>query len=117
MKSAFVALFALSMFAQASDLRVGIIGLDTSHVPAFTELLNNPGSKNHVPGAKVVAAFKGGSPDIESSWNRVDQYTKELQEKYGVKLYDTIEEMCQQGDAGMHESVDGPPHQKQARPV
>ncbi|MGV3484480.1 MAG: tRNA-dihydrouridine synthase, partial [Planctomycetaceae bacterium] len=40
------------------EIRVGMIGLDTSHVVAFTELLNNPSNKNHVPGAKVVAAFK-----------------------------------------------------------
>ena len=68
----------------ADELRIGMIGLDTSHVTAFTALLNDPKSPNHVSGAKVVAAFKGGSPDIESSWSRVEGYTKELREKYGV---------------------------------
>ncbi|MSU62440.1 MAG: Gfo/Idh/MocA family oxidoreductase [Pedosphaera sp.] len=103
--------------ARGADLRVGLIGLDTSHVTAFAELLNDPKHKQHVPGAKVVAGFKGGSPDIESSWSRVDKYTTELQEKHGVKIYSTIEELCQNVDAVMLESVDGRPHLEQARPV
>ena len=50
--------------ARGADLRIGIIGCDTSHVVAFTENLNNPEAKGHVAGGKVVAAFKGGSADI-----------------------------------------------------
>jgi predicted dehydrogenase len=103
--------------ALGAELRVGIIGCDTSHVPEFTELLNNPDGKNHVPGAKVVAAFKGGSKDIESSWSRVEGYTKTLKEKYNVRIYDTIEEMCKDVDAILLESVDGRPHLEQAKPV
>lgn len=102
---------------RAADLRLGIVGLDTSHVTAFTEILNDPASKGHVSGAVVVAAFKAGSPDIESSWSRVDGYTKTLQEKYGVKLYDTIEELCRNVDAVLIEHVDGRPHLAAARPV
>lgn len=45
----------------AEDLRLGMVGLDTSHVTAFTEILNNPKAKGHVPGARVVAAFKGAA--------------------------------------------------------
>jgi predicted dehydrogenase len=86
-------------------------------VTAFTALLNDPSNKNHVPGARVVAAFKGGSPDIESSWSRVDAYTRELQEKHGVTIHDTIEAMCDAVDVVMLESVDGRPHLEQARPV
>lgn len=100
-----------------AELRIGLIGLDTSHVIAFTKTLNDPKDKNHVDGARVVAAFKGGSPDIESSAKRVDGYTKELQEKYGVKIVDSIEDLCKQVDAVMLESVDGRPHLAQARPV
>ena len=65
----------------ADDIRIGMIGLDTSHVTAFTPVLNDPKNPNHVPGAKVVAAFKGGSQDIEASASRVEGYTKELREK------------------------------------
>ena len=98
-------------------LRIGMIGLDTSHVIAFTRLLNDTNQSNHVPGGRVVAAFKGGSPDLESSWSRVDGYTRELKEKFLVRIVDSIEELCQQVDAVMLESVDGRPHLEQARPV
>ena len=57
---------------RGADLRIGIIGCDTSHVIAFTEILNNPSAKDHVDGGKVVAAFKGGSPDVSSSATRVE---------------------------------------------
>ncbi len=101
----------------ADELRLGLIGLDTSHVTAFTKLLNDTKDKNHVPGGKVVVAFKGGSPDIESSWSRVEGYTKELQDQHGVKIVSTIEELCSQVDAVLVTSVDGRPHLEQARPV
>src|SRR5262245_324866 len=101
----------------AEDLRLGLIGLDTSHVIAFTQLINDTQRKDHVPGGKVVAAFKGGSPDIESSASRVDGYTRQLQEDFGVSLVPTVEELCQRVDAVLLESVDGRPHLEQARPV
>src|SRR5215208_5704093 len=110
-------LLALTLSLRAADLRLGMIGLDTSHVPAFAELFNNPNAKNHIPGAKVVAAFKGGSPDLESSASRVDGYTKTLAEKYNVEIVPTIEELCAKVDAVLIESVDGRPHLTQARPV
>ena len=101
----------------AEDLRLGLIGLDTSHVIAFTQLLNETSHKDHVTGGKVVAAFKGGSPDVDSSRTRVDGYTKQLQEQFGLTIVPTIEALCQQVDAVLLESVDGRPHLEQARPV
>ncbi len=110
-------LAAVSAVGMAADLRVGIIGCDTSHAVAFTETLNNPTSKGHVAGARVVAAYKGGSPDIPSSANRVGEYAGKLETQYGVKFYDTIEELCRAVDVVLLESVDGRPHLEQARPV
>ncbi len=101
----------------AADLRIGMIGLDTSHVTAFTKVLNNTNDPAHVAGARVVAAFKGGSPDIASSRDRVEGFTKDLREKYGVEIVDSIEELCRRVDVVMLESVDGRPHLEQARPV
>lgn len=101
----------------AADLKVGLIGLDTSHVTAFTGILNDPKAKDRVQGARVVAGFKGGSPDIESSWSRVEEYTKTLREKFGVTIYDSIPELCRNVDAVMIESVDGRPHLEQLKPV
>ncbi|MFH1742201.1 MAG: Gfo/Idh/MocA family oxidoreductase [bacterium] len=99
------------------EIRIGMIGLDTSHVIAFTSMLNDPSHKEYVPGAKVVVGFKGGSPDVEASWSRVDKYTAELQDKWGVKIVDSIPELCTMVDAVMIESVEGRPHLAQAIPV
>src|SRR5439155_1265930 len=106
----FFSAFLGCSLAFGSDLRIGIIGCDTSHVLAFTETLNDPAAKGHVAGGKIVAAYKGGSKDIPSSWNRVEEYSKTLQKKYGVRIYDSIGEMCQNVDAVLLESVDGRPH-------
>ena len=113
--------FLISMTLQnlttASELKLGIIGLDTSHVVAFTKILNDPTNKSHVKGAKVVGAFKGGSEDIESSFSRIDKFTQTLTDEFGVKLYCTIPELCENVDAILLESVDGRPHLDQARQV
>ncbi len=97
--------------------RIGMIGLDTSHVKAFTGIFN--GAKKPDPLAKfrVVAAYKGGSPDIPSSADRLEGFTKILKEQYGVEICDTIEALCRKVDGVMLESVDGRPHLKQAIPV
>src|SRR5262245_55824037 len=110
-----VGVFTINIMA--ADLRVGIIGCDTSHVPAFAEAMNNPKGKGHVAGAKVVAAFRGGSLDIPSSANRLDDYSNKLKDQYGVKFYDTIEELCQNVDAVCIESLDGRPKLEQIKPV
>jgi hypothetical protein len=68
-------LMAAALSARSADFRLGIVGTDTSHVPAFTKLLNgDPAAPDHVPGARVVAAYKGGSKDIEDSFKRVDGF-------------------------------------------
>lgn len=101
----------------AADLRVGIIGLDTSHVVAFTKALNDPKNKDHVPGARITAAFKGGSPDVKNSATRVDGFTEQLTKEFGVKLYPTIAELVTNVDAILIESVDGRPHLPQFKEV
>ncbi len=111
---AMAVLIASAPPAHAEDIRIGMIGLDTSHVPAFTKTFNDKNDKNHIPGARVVAAFKGGSPDIPSSADRVEGYTKTLRDQYGVKIVDSIEELCTLVDVVMIESVDGRPHLEQA---
>lgn len=95
----------------AADLRIGIIGTDTSHATAFTKQLNE------TPGIRVTAAYKGGSADIEASRSRVDMFANELHSKYNVKIVDSIEELCKQVDAVLLESNDGRVHLKQARIV
>jgi predicted dehydrogenase len=117
---ALVLLLPLCGFGQADSsapIRVGIIGLDTSHVVAFTKSLNNPADPQYVPGLRVVAAFKGGSPDMKQSWNRVEGYTTELRDKWHVEIVDDIPTLCSKVDAVLLESVDGRPHLAQVKPV
>jgi predicted dehydrogenase len=101
----------------APPIRAGIIGLDTSHVVAFTGLLNAPNPKPELAGVRIVAAYPGGSPDIPSSHERVAGFTKELSERYGVAIVGSIAELLEKVDVVFLESVDGRPHLEQARPV
>lgn len=112
-----VFLFATASAVFAADLRVGMIGLDTSHAVEFTRRLNDAADKDYIPGARVVAAVKGGSPDLPESWKRVSGYTKTLEEKYGVKIVDDIDTLLKDVDVVMIESLDGRPHLAEARPV
>ena len=63
----------------------------------------------------AVAAFKGGSPDIESSRTRVDKYAQELADKYKVEFVTRIGDLCGKVDAILLESVDGRAHLPQMR--
>jgi hypothetical protein len=98
-------------------LRAGIIGLDTSHVVAFTQTLNNPKAEGVRSRVRVVAAYPGGSSDIPDSRNRVEGFTKTLREKYGVEIVDSIDELLKKVDVVLLESVDGRPHLEQIKPV
>ncbi len=107
-------LSVLGGMAQAEVFRIGMIGLDTSHVIAFTRQINDP--KNDY-GCRVVAGFPGGSPDVTVSATRVEKYTTELREKHGLDIVDSIDTLCRKVDGIMLESVDGRPHLAQVTPV
>ena len=97
----------------ARELRAGIIGTDTSHVPQFTKTFqSHPEWK-----IKVVAAFKGGSPDLPISANRVDKFAATIQQDHGVELVDSIEALLAKVDVVLLTSVDGRPHLAQVTPV
>lgn len=102
--------------ADSPQIRVGIIGLDTSHVIAFTGVLNKENNPGDLAGVRVVAAYPGGSPDVEASASRVEGFTKQLREQ-GVEIVDSIDVLLTKVDAILLESVDGRPHLAQVRPV
>jgi len=110
-----VALLACCTSAAAADLRLGIIGTDTSHVIDFTKLLNDGSSPEHVPGARVVAAFKGGSKDLPDSYKRVDKFADELRTSWKVEFVPDIRSLCPKVDGVMLESVDGRQHLEQVK--
>ncbi|MBD1380490.1 Gfo/Idh/MocA family oxidoreductase [Metabacillus arenae] len=89
-------------------LRIGMIGLDTSHCEIFTKSLNEVSNDG-----KVLFAFKGGSPDLAISSERINNYTKLLTENYGVELIDSIESLAEISDALLLTSVDGRIHLQQ----
>jgi len=93
-----------------APLKLGIIGLDTSHVIVFTETFNNPAFKQALKGARVTAAWPGGSPDIHASISRVPGYTAELRDKWGVTIVDSPEAVAQACDAILLTSLDGRTH-------
>ncbi len=94
-------------------LRIGLIGLDTSHVEGFGKFLHDTDHPFYIPDGKITVAFPGGSPDFELSYSRVDKYTKLLKETYGVKMVDSLEEVANSSDAIMITSVDGRVHLEQ----
>jgi hypothetical protein len=105
----------LAGVSRGADLRLGIIGTDTSHAVAFAHTLNDSAAPNHVSGARIEVAYKGGSPDVEESSSRVDKYAAELRDKFGVRFVDRIPDMCSSVDGILLESVDGRPHLAQMK--
>ncbi len=94
-----------------------MIGLDTSHVTAFTEILHDSQAEHHVPGARVVAAFPGGSPDFPLSWSRVVNYTNELRDRFGVPILESVEAVAAAADLVMITSLDGRVHLAQFQQI
>ena len=97
-------------------MRIGIIGLDTSHAVAFTKVLNAENPQPAVSGCRVVAAYPQGSPDIKSSVDRVPEYTAQV-EKLGVEIVPTIDALLEKVDFVLLETNDGRPHLEQVLPV
>ncbi len=96
-----------------ADIKVGMIGLDTSHCVAFVKLLHDSAGPYHVPGAKVISAFPGGTGMFSKSIGRVAGITDELREEHGVEIRDSIEDVGKDADAFLLESVDGRQHLEQ----
>jgi len=100
--------------SEGKVIRLGIIGLDTSHVTAFTKIINDPKSKT---GCRVVAAYPGGSPDIPASADRLEMFTNRMRDHFKVEIVPSIAELCQKVDGVLLESNDGRIHLEQAKLV
>ena len=92
------------------DKKIGLIGLDTSHVEAFTRILNDEKHPGHIAGAKVVVAYPGGSKDIPLSNDRVAGFTKKLQDEFRVKIVDSPKAVAEACDLLFIETIDGRVH-------
>jgi hypothetical protein len=111
----FSTLLLTPLLVAGADLRLGIIGTDTSHVIAFTRILNDASLPDHVPGARIVAAFKGGSKDVKDSYTRVDKFAEELKTKWKIEFSPDVASLCRKVDAVLIESVDARTHLEQAK--
>jgi predicted dehydrogenase len=97
-------------------IRVGIIGLDTSHSIAFTKEMNRQSADPEMRGCHVVAAYPYGSRAIESSASRIPKYTEEMQ-GMGVEIVDSIDALLDAVDCVLLETNDGTLHLEQATEV
>ncbi|MCA9031351.1 MAG: Gfo/Idh/MocA family oxidoreductase [Planctomycetaceae bacterium] len=97
-------------------IRVGVIGLDTSHSIAFTKAFNSDSPNPQLDGMRVVAAYPYGSRKIESSMTRIPGYTEEMK-KLGVEITESIAELLEKVDCVLLETNDGHPHLEQVREV
>lgn len=100
---------------EAKVLRAGMIGLDTSHVPAFVKLFNGPKATGELAGIRIVAGYPGGT-DFPPSRDRVAKFTDQVRE-LGVEIVSTIPELLSKVDVVLLESVDGRIHLQEAVPV
>ena len=101
--------------AEPASLRAGMIGLDTSHVPAFAKIFNNAKATGDLAGIKIVVGYPGGT-DIPASRDRVKGFTEQLR-GMGIEIVDTIPQLLEKVDVVLLESVDGRIHLQEAAPV
>ncbi|MEM9369363.1 MAG: Gfo/Idh/MocA family oxidoreductase [Planctomycetota bacterium] len=100
----------------SEPIRIGIIGLDTSHVTAFTRSFNADPAEPEIQGCRVVAAYPKGSEDIESSYSRIPKYTQAVQ-AMGVEIVGSIDALLEKVDCVLLETNDGKPHLEQSLQV
>lgn len=102
---------------QTKTLRLGIVGLDTSHVTVFTKIFNREADKApQLKDIRIAAAFPAGNPNFPLSKDRIDGFTKEVRD-LGVEIVGSLAELLPLVDGVLLESVDGTQHLQQARPV
>lgn len=114
--SCLIAAVFSSRAVAAEPLRIGLIGLDSSHAVSFSKTINAENARSEFANAKVVAAFRGGSPDLATSTDRIEGFTKTITEM-GIEIVPTIEALLPKVDAIILNSVDGRVHLQQAKPV
>ena len=111
-----VALLLATDAAAQTGKRIGIIGLDTSHSPAFVRAFNAAEPSPALRGYRVVAAYPYGSRTIESSYSRIPGYTEEVT-GMGVEIVGSIAELLGKVDVVLLNTNDGRLHLEQATEV
>lgn len=104
------------LFVSHAQVKIGIIGLDTSHSIAFTKELNGKDKKEQYEGYQIVAAYPYGSKTIKSSFDRIPGYIEQVKEM-GVEIVPSIEALLKKVDFVLLETNDGNLHLEQAYEV
>ncbi len=102
------------LFVSQAQVKIGIIGLDTSHATAFTKFIN--GNTDEYKDFQIVAAYPYGSKTIKSSFDRIPGYIEQV-EKMGVEVVSSIAELLDKVDCVLLETNDGNLHLEQAYEV
>ncbi|MEX2531936.1 MAG: carboxypeptidase regulatory-like domain-containing protein, partial [Gemmatimonadota bacterium] len=113
---AMLAIAQPALAQQNEPVRVGVIGLDTSHAPAFARLLNDEDADDDLAGFRVVAAHPKGSTNLESSVVRQPGYIEEFQDM-GITITDSIDVLLEQVDVVLLTTNDGHPRLEQTLQV
>lgn len=108
-------LLCLAPFAHAADLRLGIIGTDSSHAVEFTRILNDPTATDHVDGARIVAAYRGGSSTYPLSRDRIAGFTATLTTQWKLPFVARIQDLCPMVDGLLLLSVDPSTREREFR--
>ena len=114
-KSVAFVMAAAAALAASAEVKIGIIGLDTSHATAFTRIINAE-KPAEFAGVRVVAAYPWGSKDIVSSTNRYATYLPKMREM-GVEIVPSIDELLKKVDVVLLETNDWREHFHQAEKV
>jgi predicted dehydrogenase len=92
------------------ELSIGLVGCDTSHVIVFSKCFNKADHADHVEGGRVIMGYPGGSPDFELSHSRVEKFTHQLRDEYGVKIAESPEAVAEACDLVFITAADGRTH-------
>src|SRR3954465_10381634 len=98
-------------------MKIGIIGLDSTHAIEFTRRLNAPAANPQWRGARVVASCAGEPTDFPLSVSRRDRISAQLRDEWGIPLLSSSTELVKRVDALMILSCDGRCHLPEAQPL
>ena len=112
MKSVLLACCAVCAAAASAEIRIGVIGCDTSHTLDMTKRINVTKQADFAD-MRVTLAYQWGSRDIVSSTNRYPKYLLKMREM-GVRIVPTLAELLAGVDAVLLETNDGREHYAQA---
>ena len=94
-------------------MNVGLVGLDNSHVIAFTKLLNDPQDPYYMgPQARMAMGFPGLPSDFHWSHTRVDKFTAQLRDELHLEIANSAEEVARRCDLVLMTAVDARQHRR-----